>query len=88
MKPAILWREVHDGFSFGSVHLNWNRSNLKDCRKGGIGSCPNHNYALIVENPSYFLSPLAMPAVFALAERKRSSVSLNCCTDKSLFPRV
>ena len=51
-------------------------------------SRPDHSYALSAQNPRYFLSPLAMPAEFPPAERIRSSVSLNCCTAKSLFPRV
>jgi hypothetical protein len=56
--------------------------------KGGIGSHPHHNYPLSALNPRYFVSPPAMGAEFSLPERSRSWVSLNCSTDKSLFPRV
>ena len=57
-------------------------------RKGGTGSHPHHNYTLSALNPRYFPSPLAMRSEFPLPERSRSLVSLNCSTDKSLFPRA
>ena len=46
------------------------------------------DYAPSAQNPRYFLIPLSMPAELPLLERIRSSVSLNCCPDKSLFPKA